>query len=329
MEGQDAFRLARAFALSILLHLVIVGGYKGGQKLGIWQSIHLPKWLHPPGLLTNLIPKKPAPAQTKPEEIPLVFVDVSQAQETPEPPKDAKFYSDKNAQAANPEPKKDLVVPEVDGKQTHVPKAEDVLQPTLPVLQPNPPPDVAADPQPEVKPKTTQSPGDLVMAKPDLEPKKGEDEGAKKGEEEPKKPRPPRTIAEALARLGENKLVGMKMKQDGGVKRELNISSFDVRATPFGDYDAYLVRVIATRWYHLLDQLSFASDGYGKVVLDFDLHFDGRVTDMKMTDRSVGEALGLVCEKAVMDPAPFNAWSAEMRRMLGEVRHIQFTFHYE
>src|SRR6516164_6684548 len=138
MEGQDAFRLARAFALSILLHLVIVGGYKGGQKLGIWQSIHLPKWLHPPGLLTNLIPKKPAPAQTKPEEIPLVFVDVSQAQETPEPPKDAKFYSDKNAQAANPEPKKDLVVPEVDGKQTHVPKAEDVLQPTLPVLQPNP-----------------------------------------------------------------------------------------------------------------------------------------------------------------------------------------------
>lgn len=329
MEGQDAFRLTRALALSILIHLVVVGGYKTGQKLGIWQSIQLPRWLHPPGLLTNLIPKKPTPAQPKPEEIPLVFLDVSPAQEIVEPPKDAKFYSDRNSQAANPDPKKDLLVPEIDGKQTHVPKTEDVLQPTLPMLQPKQVPDVAAEPQPEVKPKTTQTPGDLVMAKPDLEPKKGEDEGTKKGDQEAPKPKPPRTIAEALARLGENKLVGMKMKQDGGVHRTLEISSMDARGTEFGAYDAYLVRVIANRWYQLLDGLSFAADGYGKVVLEFDLHFNGRVTDMKMTDRSVGESLGLVCEKAVMDPAPFNPWSAEMRRMLGEVRHIQFTFHYE
>jgi hypothetical protein len=326
MEGQDGFRLARAFALSLAVHLLVVGGYKVGHKLGIWQAMHLPAWIHPPGMLTELIKKKESPPRPKLEEIPLVFLDVSPAQETPEPPKEAKYYSDKNSLAANPVPKEVQTVPEVDGKQTHVAKTEDTLHPTLPQIQPEPKGEPASEPQPEVKPRASQPVGDLVMAKPDPTPAKGDDDAQKPP---PKPPSKPRTIEEALARLGDNRLVGQKMKQEGGVRRTLDISSFDAKATEFGAYDNYLVRVIANRWYGLLDQLSFASDGYGKVVLDFTLHFDGRVTDMNLTDRTVGEALGLVCEKAVMDPAPFKPWSVEMRRMLGESRHIQFTFHYE
>ena len=62
--------------------------------------------------------------------------------------------------------------------------------------------------------------------------------------------------------------------------------------------------------------------------MQFALHYDGRVTDMNMAENTTGEVLGLICQKAVLDPAPFAAWPSDMRRTLGDVRHIQFTFYY-
>ena len=42
----------------------------------------------------------------------------------------------------------------------------------------------------------------------------------------------------------------------------------------------------------------------------------------------IAPLLGLICQKAVLDPAPFGAWPSDMRRTLGNTRNIQFTFHY-
>ena len=118
------------------------------------------------------------------------------------------------------------------------------------------------------------------------------------------------------------------MKQEGGVKRVLQMTSLDAKASPFGSYDAAVIEAISQRWYALLDERSYASDSRGKVVLRFQLHYDGRVTDMNVAENSSSEMLGLICQKAVLDPAPFAAWPTEMRRVLGEVRNIQFTFYY-
>ena len=118
------------------------------------------------------------------------------------------------------------------------------------------------------------------------------------------------------------------MKQEGGVSRRHITPSFDTKATPFGAYDAALVEAISQRWFTLLDQRDYASDSRGKVVLQFRLHHDGRVTDMNMANNTAGEVLGLICQKAVLDPAPFAAWPSDMRRTLGEIRNIQFTFYY-
>jgi hypothetical protein len=126
----------------------------------------------------------------------------------------------------------------------------------------------------------------------------------------------------------EAKLRGEKMNQEGGVSRRHEMASLDTKATPFGAYDAALIEAISQRWYTLLDERDYASDSRGKVVLQFVLHYDGRVTDMNMSDNNAGEVLGLICQKAVLDPAPFAAWPSDMRRTLGDVRHIQFTFFY-
>ena len=85
---------------------------------------------------------------------------------------------------------------------------------------------------------------------------------------------------------------------------------------------------ISQRWYTLLDEREYASDSRGKVVLQFRLHYDGRITDMNVAESTSSEVLSLICQKAVLDPAPFAAWPSDMRRTLGDTRNIQFTFFY-
>jgi outer membrane biosynthesis protein TonB len=281
----------------------------------------------------------------------LVFVDVSASQAVPEPPKDAKYYSDKNSIAANKTADKVTDVPKIDGSQTRVVKNADVpvekfvpLQPSPPSpakeppKQPSPPkppqekpkptpPPEKSQPkvaQPETTPRPTQPPGDLAMAKPSPPPAPVEE----KPVEQPK-PRRPRTVEEALAQQGtRDQLPGQKMKQDGGVKRQALDPGFDVAASPFGAYDRALIEAISQRWYSLLDARDYASDSQGKVVLQFRLHYDGRITDVSIAENTAGEMLGLICQKAIMDPAPFAVWPSDMRRMLGDTRNIQFTFYY-
>ena len=328
-ERAELSRLAWAFAISMALHLLIFGGYEMGKQLHWWENAHWPAWLSPIKRLAEALKKK-EPAQPfqplQPQEPPLLFVDVNPANASPEPPKKATHYSSANSIAANPDIDKESTLPKISGTQTHVQKTEDVAK-NIPVpLQPAPP--VAApakENQDAAKPKRAQAPGDLAMAKPDLNPLK---EAPPKDPGESPHTRP-RTIREALARRQDNQLLGQKMKQEGGVHRKLESSLFDAVATPFGAYDQNLIDAIQTRWYALLDERGYALDNRGKVVLQFVLHPDGRVTGMSMSENTAGDVLGLICEKAVLDPAPFPNWPMEMRRMIGENRPIQFTFYYD
>lgn len=284
-----------------------------------------------------------------------MFVNVSPAQATPEPPKDAKYYSDKNSRAANPNADKITETPKIDGKHPEIVKTEDVPRQKFTPLQPSPPPEPPKETQPpapkppkeapppppeppketkpppleppkteqaEAKPKPAYTPGDLTLAKPSPAP------SPTVGDANEVKPERPRKLSQVPTELREAKMPGEKMKQDGGVPRREIVPAFDTRATPFGAYDAALVRAISDRWYTLLDERDYASDSRGKVVLQFRLHYDGRVTDVNMAENTAGEVLGLLCQKAVQDPAPFAAWPSDMRRTLGDIRNIQFTFYY-
>jgi hypothetical protein len=324
-EQAEFSRLAWAFALSLAFHVLVYGGYQVGQKYHLWQNLHWPSWFQPPKFLTDLIKKKELPPPPRPQDLPLIFVTVNPAQASAEAPKDAKFYSDKNSVAANPKPDTITEAPKIEGKQTEVVRTEDVPRPPkFTPLQPAaaPPAPKPQEAEPEVKPKPASTPGDLTMAKPAPTPNKDN------GETKEAKPPRPRTIKEALAQLQNNQLPSERIKQEGGVKRRNEMASLDTKATPFGAYDAALVEAISQRWFSLLDERDYASDSRGKVVLQFNLHHDGRVTEMNVAENTAGAVLGLICQKAVLDPAPFAAWPSDMRRTLGDVRHIQFTFYY-
>lgn len=309
-------RLAWALAISLTAHLVGYGGYEVAKQFDLVRYVHWPRWLQPQCALAAI---NPPPQIQPPQEPPLMFVNVNPAVATAEPPKEAKFYSDKNAEAANPNMDKDTGVPKISGKQTEMVKAEDTDRVKYEPLQP----DFARLQRERAeaeKARSAKPPGDLVMAKPEvnLRQEDGYTEHSR-----------PRTIAEALRRQNRSQLIGKQMKQDGGVDRNKIVPSFDTRATPYGSYDAALIEAVQARWYDLLDQISYNNYRSGRVVIQFRLHYDGQVTDVRVGESTVGDMLALLCQKAIVDPAPYDRWPTEMRHVMDkDYRDISFTFFY-
>jgi hypothetical protein len=380
--------LAVALGLSLLAHLFIYGGYRVVKHLN-WTGYDqvvarlMPKSSHlTPAILKWFLPKpkpqvkreelKPLPREItmviQPTPPPMTFLPVDPMQATVEEPPNAKFYSDKNSLAANPEIKKESDQPNIDGKQKNVPRTLDTrpqnFVPT-PVQNPQPRPpdkkaaeektpdteegDVAkpavpakpAKPSVEPKPKGGQAPGNLAMGKPVEKPSLHDGQApdtAGPGEEklEPKPAEPaakatrPRTLVEARSRMQDNTIAGQKMQQEGGVKNRLVFSALDAKATPFGAYDNAIVSAIQARWYDLLERSRYSGDKRGHVVIEFRLYSTGRVADLKISDNTVGDFLASLCQSAVMDPAPYPKWPPEMQRMFsGGFRDVRFSFFYD
>lgn len=253
--------------------------------------------------------------QQQPRQIPMTFVEVDRTAAV-EPPKDAKYYGAANAKATNPDASLDTTIPKVDGSQKEFVRLEPVKpQPLQPSISPE-----------ELKAKPKPDPGNLTKLTPDqiLKPNTGTSAKDGTGEKAVMTRERPRTLADARA---QRNLVGEPIKQEGGVKRPGKIA-FDVKATSFGVYDALFIEAVQQRWYDLIDSTQSAQRS-GKVVLEFRLYYDGRIAEMQENGNEVGELLGLLCQRAVLDPAPFPRWPSDMRREISrDFREIKFTFYY-
>lgn len=310
--------ILRALVVSLAIHILVFNGYEVSRRLG-WHLV-LPVWVtRTLAAMDHLAPPKVKPAATPPE---LVFVEVTPDQAAAAPPKAPKYYSSKNSRASNPDPDIDVDAPKITGTQTVMPKTE-----TTPRPQPMPLMPSSTQDQPEQKEarlRHSQPVGDLALARPATKPSEdnGEDE-----EKHPATHQKPRTVAEALARLNPS-LAGEKMHQEGGVKNRGKVS-LDAVGTPFGAYDDAVIRAIQARWYDLIDSQQLTRNT-GRVVVQFRLHYDGSVTDMTVLDNTVGELLGALCQRAIIDPAPYAPWPSDMRRMVGaNYRDVKFTFYYQ
>ncbi len=296
-------RLLVALIISLLIHVAGLGVYQWGVKHHWWQPVKI----------FAALPKKPPaprPPPAKPEEEQVVFVDVSH--EEKEAPKKAKYYSNKNSQAANPDASKDLNDPKIEGKQSVMPKTESVTRPAkLQFATPAPMSLHGITPTPA---ETPREPGDLDLAQKTSESKKAQP------------PQRPRTLNQALQNLAQ----GEAMKQDGGVHRPRIYSSLDVRQTAFGMYDKQIVDAVTDKWYAMLDSGHFAQDRTGKVVVHFKLKYDGTILEMITSENTVGISLAYVCREAIAEAAPFAQWPSDMRRQIGvSFRDLRFTFYYE
>lgn len=348
--------LLLAFIYSCLIHLLIFALWRMGVLELPDQLVQLFIKRRPP-VAQKRPSEPPKPAQPAPvKEIPLTFIEVEPDPSITQAPKDAKFYSTANTVAANPNPQKETSVPKVDGKQEALAKLRDVPRAVLPPVQKPPPPEPPkiaqkSEPSPPVPtppkepPAATPPPTPQPQPQP-LQPAVGNTDFTKPKEiakteptpkpadaiplpPEPPQPAPtprprPRTLAQAREQAG---LAGEKMKQDAGVRRPGRLA-VDAKATPFGEYDAAFIKMVQERWYYLLDNSS-VSQRSGRVTVEFLLKYDGSIADMQIKQSEVGEALALICSRAITDPAPYPKWPADMHRMVGsQVRLVTFTFLY-
>lgn len=323
MESPEKLLLT-ALVISLLVHLLTFGVWKLGQSLGWWRHLGLPRWM--------LLVKKGAAAPLKnvplkvpaPQEPALVFVDVDPALAVAEPPKNPKFYSSANSLASNPTKKLDSDMPQVDGRQTVVIKTTEPAKPKAQPLQPSPPTPEKTEIAPaKPLPKPSSTPGDLAMVKPQektVDTKvQDQTQTADAAESEPR-PRP-RSLAEAHERQG---LQGEPMRQEGGVNK-IAPASLDAVGTPWGDYDRDFIRAVQISWDELLRNQTASP---GNVRLEFKMHHDGRITDMKVAGSTVNELQELLCQRAVQLQDPFRRWPAKMRQELTDPRDVVFTFYY-
>jgi hypothetical protein len=294
-------RLGWALVLSLVAHLVFWGGYEVTKHFDLTARFRLPKWAQ------RLLAPPPVAVKPKPQAEPYMFVDVSEAQSVAEAPKDALNYSDRNAVAANPDANKNLNEPKVEGEKNEYAKLEDAGRKNkFDQLMPDPP-----KPEAEPKPEEKQAPGTMTVAKADLRP--------------PQERQRPRTIAEAMRQR--NQTPAPRSQQDAGVSRRGELSR-NVKVTGFGAYDRAFIDAVSSRWYGLLDNLSYDNWRTGKVVVRFDLNYKGEIAELVVVENTVSDMLALMCEKAIRDPAPYGEWTTEMRQKAGDSRRITFTFFY-
>ncbi len=310
-----------------------------GSRLGWWKMSLLPKKSRAVDQMTKADQQlqeqlRQAIQQAVPEAQ-LVFVEVDPAEAVPEPPKDAKYYSSQSTIASNPDTA-EKEQPKIDGKQEQVPKTFDTLKPVAP--QPvEPPPEPKTEPKPQPKTQPEEKPLPQRPAeeepKPTREQKPGETLLARAAPRPPAEPPPPqpqrrpRTIAEAKAQKG--MIEGQKSRQEGGARKHSLATNLDVARTPFGSYDHAFIMAVQARWFSLLDQRGFLGNEPGKVVVEFRLNADGRISALRVVESEVGDLLAWYCQAAILDPSPYRPFPSDLRRMLqNDYREIRFTFYY-
>ena len=329
--------IARAFAISLAIHVLSFAVAEYGHQVGWWRNSMMPDWARKMvPILADKAPKTVPPnliAPPKREEEPQIFIEVDPSDASATPPKDTKFYSSASSLAANPNPQPvNKPTPKIEGKQEKVPSTKDTSRGAAkpvetPQVEPKPEAPTPKTPHPQ-QPQQAQPkvvPGDISVAKlteaqplqPNLSP----------SPQQPAPPKRPRTIADAKAQKGI--IETPKMKMDGGVSRAALESNLDVKGSPFGAYDAAFIAAVQARWFSLLDQRDFVRNHTGKVVVNFRLNKDGRITEMSVIENETNETLSWICQRAILDPAPYQPFPSDLRRMLNaDYREVRFTFYY-
>lgn len=299
-----------AILASLVLHVLAFFTWAQGDRLArlslfrpLAKLFTVPAWT-PPSEPTPTITFIQAPEERR------TFVETDASQFTGEEPKRASLYSSLPSVAASPENPTGKIgeTPYLEGKETRVLSTETVA--------PQP-----ATPKPPEPPKPVEKP-------PEELPKKIAEEGLKVVEEKKvamaeKPPEPPTPPASS-----HREIAAIKSRMTAVGAGRVGIAAFNVVGSPFGEYDKMLIRAVQSRWYALIEQ-NRLYERAGTVTLHFNLKADGSVQNMEVKENSAGQILGLFCEKAVVDSAPFAPLPENLQVLIGsDPREVNFTFYY-
>ena len=120
---------------------------------------------------------------------------------------------------------------------------------------------------------------------------------------------------------------GLLLRRPVGVSRAGSVA-IDARFSNYGDYTQRMMEAIQSSWWSIIERSRFEGVTRGRVTVSFRLHRDGTVTDAKVLGTEVTRVMTLACKDAVMAPAPYDIWRADMVAMYGESDTVTINFHY-
>jgi len=339
---------------SLLLHVLAFLGWQNRAVLGHFPLFRplarvfasAPARPQPAPVMSTLtFLQEPAPQRAEDRR---QFIETDASQVTGEEPKHAQFYSAQSTVAANPNNPSDKTsdTPYLDGKETRLTSTENVVpgpaasaaRPITPPAPPQSPPVPAkvatpksAEPAAELAETglKVDKPKQIALLDKPAVPTESIAPSPTPLVSPTATPRAPVMAPAALSGTGSSREIAARKSHlvAAGVSR-IGVSAFNVAGSPFGDYDRALIHAVQSRWYALIEQNGLY-EHTGTVVLHFQLLADGTVHDLTTKDNSAGMNLGLFCEKAIVESAPFAPLPESLQRLIGgDTREIVFTFYY-
>ena len=226
-------------------------------------------------------------------------------------PKAAPFTSSRNQTAAQPVPEKmpsNSALPKSAGTSPEIrlaqgkPRSIDQSQ-----VQPTPAPAISM-----AGPQTAPPPG----------PGKAAARPVPKAEPAPAPANPDRPRASIPSGTA-----GLLLRNSVGVNRAGAVA-IDPRFSQYGDYTQRMLEAIQSSWWSIIERSQFEGVQRGRVTVRFRLHRDGTVTDATILSNEVTRVMSLACKDAVMAPAPYDAWRADMVALYGESDIVTINFYY-
>lgn len=120
---------------------------------------------------------------------------------------------------------------------------------------------------------------------------------------------------------------GLLLRNSVGVNRAGAVA-IDARFSQYGDYTQRMLEAIQSSWWSIIERSQFEGVQRGRVTVRFRLHRDGTVTDATILSNEVTRVMSLACKDAVMAPAPYDVWRADMVALYGESDIVTINFYY-
>lgn len=294
-ESIDLRSAALAVAVSLGLHLLLLWALP--------DTFHkVVAFVHPVEVLTA--PVKIDEARLPPK---LRFIETNPVANQAVP-KTTPFTSSRNQTAAQP-------VPEKMPTNSPLPKSEGTSE-SLRIAQGKPRSIDQSQAQPISQPSVS-------MAAPvKAAPPPGPGKSAAKPSPAPVAANPERPLASVPSGT-----YGLLLRRPVGVSRAGSIA-VDARFSNYGDYTQRMMEAIQSSWWSIIERSRFEGVTRGRVTVSFRLHRDGTVTDAKVLGTEVTRVMTLACKDAVMAPAPYDIWRADMVAMYGESDTVTINFLY-
>ncbi|MGC9452552.1 MAG: hypothetical protein ACP5I4_14030 [Oceanipulchritudo sp.] len=104
--------------------------------------------------------------------------------------------------------------------------------------------------------------------------------------------------------------------------------AFDAQYSEFGEYWRRVAEIIEARWRNLVYNTRAIPFNGTRVVVEFSITRDGRVTDVRVGDSTAGKLAETVSVDAIVGEAPFFEWTPEMIVKMGEKAGCAIHFFY-